>query len=152
MKFTRPRDSAKPMKFESKFGSKFNHEVSGASFRHKISGANFCRKILCAEFDMKFRAQILTRSAVAKFSPKNLKPNSQNLKFQITKFKTSAASFGIPALNFKTIAASFKTLAANFKISAVNFKAPAAITANAAKAAEVARLEILKFNARAANG
>ena len=149
------------MKFESKFRAKFNHEIAGASFGHKISGSNFgceiagansCRKILRTEFAMKFRVQILTRSAAAKFSPQNLKPGSQNLKFQITKFKTSAASFGIPALNFKTIAASFKIAVANFKIISVNSansKAPAARAANTAKAES---LEILKFNARAANG
>ena len=140
------------MEFKSKFSSKFNHEIAGASFGHKISGANFCRKILRAELAIKFRAQILTRSAAAKFQPRNLKPGSQNLKFQITKFKTSAASFGIPALNFKTIAASFKIAVANFKIISVNSansKAPAARAANTAKAES---LEILKFNASAANG
>ena len=139
------------MKFESKFRAKFNHEIAGASFGHKISGSNFgceiagansCRKILRTEFAMKFRVQILTRSATAKFQPRNLKP-------QITKFKTPAASFGISALNFKTIAASFKIAAANFKISVINFKVPAARATNSAKAA---RLKILKFNASAANG
>ena len=101
---------------------------------------------------MKFRAQILTRSAAAKFPVQNLKPSSQNLKFQITKFKTPTTSFGIPALNFKTIVAGLKISAANFKIFAANSansKVPASRAANAAKAE---KFEILKFNASAANG
>ena len=137
------------MKFKSKFGSKFNHEVSDASFGHKISGANFCRKILRAEFDMKSRAQILTRSVATKLLPRNLKLSSQDLRSQITGFEILAASFGISALNFKTIAASFKIAAVNFKISAINFKAPVARAANTAKAE---KFEIFKFNTRAANG
>lgn len=108
---------------------------------------------------MKFRAQILTRSVAAKFSLRDLKPWSRNLKSQIARFKISTLSFKIPVANFKSLvrgfkifSASFKTPIADFKIPAGGFKILAARVERAANAAEDARLEILKFNASAANG
>lgn len=108
---------------------------------------------------MKFRAQILTRSAAAKFLARDLRLSSQDLKSQIARLKISAPSFKIPVANFKTLvrdfkifSASFKTLITSFKIPAGGFKILAARVERVANAAEDARLEILKFNASATNG
>ena len=120
---------------------------------------NFRHKILNSELAMKFRAQILTRSAIVKFSLRDLKPWSRNLKSQIARFKISAPSFKIPVANFKSLvrgfkifSASSKTLIADFKILAGGFKTLAARVDRAINATKAARLEILKFNASAANG
>ena len=134
----------------AKFKQKFGREISAASFG---------RKILNSELAMKFRAQILTRSAAAKFSPRDLKLSSQDLKSQIARFKISTPSLKIPVANFKPLArgfkifsASFKPPIADFKIPAGDFKTLAARVERAANVAKAARLKILKFNARAANG
>lgn len=108
---------------------------------------------------MKFRAQILTRSVAAKFLARDLKLSSQDLKSQIARFKISAPSFKIPVANFKTLVRGFKIFSASskapiadFKIPAGGFKTLAARVDRAINAAEDARLEILKFNASAADG